>query len=67
MSRALERLDEGTVVVGDGGTVFLSGSHKAAFKPPPSLLAPCSADPNPPGNAKDQQDITEQFQKVITG
>jgi spermidine/putrescine transport system substrate-binding protein len=35
--------------------------------PPPSLLAPCSADPNPPGSAKDQQDITEQFQQVITG
>jgi spermidine/putrescine transport system substrate-binding protein len=35
--------------------------------PPPSLLAPCSADPNPPGSAKDQQAITEQFQNVITG
>jgi spermidine/putrescine transport system substrate-binding protein len=35
--------------------------------PPASLLAPCSADPNPPGSAKDQQDITKQFQRVITG
>jgi spermidine/putrescine transport system substrate-binding protein len=35
--------------------------------PPASQLAPCSADPNPPGSAQEQQDITEQFQAVVTG
>ena len=35
--------------------------------PPPSLLAPCSADPNPPGSADDQQKITEEFQNLVTG
>jgi spermidine/putrescine transport system substrate-binding protein len=35
--------------------------------PPPSLTRGCSGDPNPPGSAEDQQDITEQFQDVVTG
>lgn len=35
--------------------------------PPPSLTRGCSEDPNPPGSAQDQQDITEQFQDVVTG
>ncbi len=35
--------------------------------PPPSLTRGCSGDPYPPGNAQDQQDITEQFQDVVTG
>jgi spermidine/putrescine transport system substrate-binding protein len=35
--------------------------------PPPSLTRGCSGDPNPPGSEQDQQDITEQFQDVVTG
>jgi spermidine/putrescine transport system substrate-binding protein len=35
--------------------------------PPPSLTRGCSGDPNPPGSAQDQQDITKQFQDVVTG
>jgi spermidine/putrescine transport system substrate-binding protein len=35
--------------------------------PPPSLTRGCSGDPNPPGSAQDQQDVTEQFQDVVTG
>jgi spermidine/putrescine transport system substrate-binding protein len=35
--------------------------------PPPSLTRGCSGDPNPPGSAEDQQDITKQFQDVVTG
>jgi spermidine/putrescine transport system substrate-binding protein len=35
--------------------------------PPPSLTRGCSGDPNPPGSAQEQQDITEQFQAVVTG
>ncbi len=35
--------------------------------PSAASLKGCSGDPNPPGSAKDQQDITEAFQNVITG
>ena len=35
--------------------------------PPPSLTRGCSEDPDPPGNEQEQQDITEQFQDVVTG
>jgi spermidine/putrescine transport system substrate-binding protein len=35
--------------------------------PPPSLTRGCSGDPNPPGSTQDQEDITEQFQDVVTG
>jgi spermidine/putrescine transport system substrate-binding protein len=35
--------------------------------PPPSTIQGCSGDPEPPGSAKDQQDITEAFQNVVTG
>lgn len=35
--------------------------------PPPGSIKGCSGDPNPPGSAKDQQEITEAFQNVITG
>jgi spermidine/putrescine transport system substrate-binding protein len=35
--------------------------------PPASLLAPCSADPNPPGSPEEQQKVTEQYQDLITG
>ena len=42
------------------------GSDPLIF-PPPSLTRGCSGDPNPPGSAKDQQEVTEAFQNVITG
>jgi spermidine/putrescine transport system substrate-binding protein len=35
--------------------------------PPPSLTKGCSGDPEPPGSAKDQQEVTEAFQNVVTG
>jgi spermidine/putrescine transport system substrate-binding protein len=35
--------------------------------PPPSLTRGCSGDPDPPGSEQDRQDITEQFQDVVTG
>ena len=35
--------------------------------PPPSFTRGCSEDPNPPGSEQEQQDITEQFQDVVTG
>jgi spermidine/putrescine transport system substrate-binding protein len=35
--------------------------------PSEKSLQGCSQDPNPPGSAEDQQDITEQFQDVVTG
>jgi len=35
--------------------------------PSPKSLQGCSQDPNPPGSAEDQQDVTEQFQDVVTG
>jgi spermidine/putrescine transport system substrate-binding protein len=35
--------------------------------PPPSLTRGCSEDPDPPGSEQQQQDITEQFQDVVTG
>jgi spermidine/putrescine transport system substrate-binding protein len=35
--------------------------------PPPSSTRGCSEDPNPPGSEQEQQDITEQFQDVVTG
>jgi spermidine/putrescine transport system substrate-binding protein len=35
--------------------------------PPPSLTRGCSGDPEPPGDAEEQQRITEQFQDVVTG
>jgi spermidine/putrescine transport system substrate-binding protein len=34
--------------------------------PPPST-SKCSGDPDPPGNAQDQQEVTEAFQNVVTG
>ncbi|MEK6276431.1 MAG: spermidine/putrescine ABC transporter substrate-binding protein [Actinomycetota bacterium] len=42
------------------------GNNELIF-PPPSLTRGCSADPNPPGSAQDQQDVTEAFQDVVTG
>jgi spermidine/putrescine transport system substrate-binding protein len=35
--------------------------------PSEKSLQGCSQDPNPPGSAEDQQDITKQFQDVVTG
>lgn len=35
--------------------------------PPAKSLQGCSQDPNPPGSEQEQQDITEQFQDVVTG
>ena len=35
--------------------------------PSSASLKGCSGDPNPPGSAKEQQDVTEAFQNVITG
>jgi spermidine/putrescine transport system substrate-binding protein len=35
--------------------------------PPPESVQGCSEDPNPPGSAEDQQEVTEAFQDVITG
>jgi len=35
--------------------------------PPPSLTRGCSGDPNPPGSPEDQQQVTGQFQDVVTG
>ena len=35
--------------------------------PTAASLKGCSGDPDPPGSAKDQQDITEAFQNVVTG
>ncbi len=35
--------------------------------PPAGLTKGCSGDPDPPGDAKDQQEVTEAFQDVITG
>ena len=35
--------------------------------PSPATLKGCSGDPNPPGSAKEQQDVTEAFQNVVTG
>jgi spermidine/putrescine transport system substrate-binding protein len=35
--------------------------------PTPEQLAGCSGDPDPPGNAQDQQEVTEAFQDAITG
>jgi spermidine/putrescine transport system substrate-binding protein len=35
--------------------------------PSQKSLQGCSQDPNPPGSAEDQQNITEQFQDVVTG
>jgi spermidine/putrescine transport system substrate-binding protein len=42
------------------------GNNELIF-PPPSLTRGCSADPNPPGSAQDQQEVTEAFQNVVTG
>ncbi len=35
--------------------------------PPTGSTKGCSGDPNPPGNAQDQQEVTEAFQNVVTG
>jgi spermidine/putrescine transport system substrate-binding protein len=35
--------------------------------PTPEQLEGCSGDPDPPGNAQDQQEVTEAFQDAITG
>ena len=35
--------------------------------PPPSFTRGCSQDPNPPGSEQEQQEVTEQFQDVVTG
>jgi spermidine/putrescine transport system substrate-binding protein len=35
--------------------------------PSPQSIEDCSGDPDPPGSAKEQQDVTEAFQNVITG
>lgn len=42
------------------------GRNELIF-PPPELTAGCSADPDPPGSAADQQEVTEAFQDLITG
>ncbi len=35
--------------------------------PSAASIKGCSGDPNPPGSAKEQQDITQAFQNVVTG
>ncbi|MEK6251691.1 MAG: spermidine/putrescine ABC transporter substrate-binding protein [Actinomycetota bacterium] len=42
------------------------GRNQLIF-PPPELTRGCSGDPDPPGSAQDQQEVTEAFQDVITG
>jgi spermidine/putrescine transport system substrate-binding protein len=42
------------------------GRNELIF-PPPELTEGCTADPNPPGSAEDQQEVTEEYQDLITG
>ena len=56
----------------DGVQPILAKKDPALAKDPlifpsPQSIEDCSGDPDPPGSAKEQQDVTEAFQNVITG
>jgi spermidine/putrescine transport system substrate-binding protein len=56
----------------DGVQPILAKSDPALAKDPlifpsPQSIKGCSGDPNPPGSAQDQQEVTEAFQNVVTG